>query len=87
MPKSTLFTSSLAKTMEGDGTFIDRESVGSGSLGSLSMLWHKHSLNSQTFSTYYQRFKTKPHLLHEKGMVCIVGKISRLKFLQSEANP
>ena len=43
-----LFTPALAKRMEDEGTFVDRESVGSGSLDSLSTLRHKHSLNSQT---------------------------------------
>ena len=75
--------------MEDDGTFIDGER--SGSLGSLSTLLtlpsHKHSLNSQKFYTYSQRFESKPHLLQEKGVACIVGEISRLKFLRCEANP
>ena len=35
---STLFSPGLAKTIEDDGTFVDREAVGSGSLGSLSTL-------------------------------------------------
>ena len=43
-----LFTPSLTKWMEDEGTFMDRESAGSGSLDSLSTLRHKHSLNSQT---------------------------------------
>ena len=29
----------------------------------------------------------KPHLLQEKGVACIVGKISQLKFSRSEVNP
>ena len=37
---STFFTPALAKTMEDDSTFVDREPVGSGSLGSLSKLWY-----------------------------------------------
>ena len=44
---------------------------------------HKHSLNSQN----NQRFECKPRLLQGKGVVCIEGKISRLKFSRSEENP